>query len=147
MSYYEYFFFRTPPILSEKLLLATEFHHTSIKKSSYLVVNLVPVVTVLWYYYLESWKPNIFVCLKKYCDSFNISIMKKDLFSASTTAYDYSGAARGLWVKGGTSKVRGALWPNSSIFSVKTAILYHFLKIYGVHVHPPLRRPCDYYRN
>ena len=56
-----------------------------------------------------------------------------------------AGATRTHWIEGCTSYLWGALWPNLHDFSVKSAVLYHFLEIYGVPVHPvhpPLRRPC-----
>ena len=66
--------------------------------------------------------------------------------SYKRTFYKEAGAARALWVKGCTSKLRGALRPNLRNFSVKSALFYLILEIYGVHVHPvhpPLRRPCE----
>ena len=46
------------------------------------------------------------------------------------------GATRALWIKGCTSYLWGALWPNLHNFPVKSAVFYHYLEIYGVPVHP-----------
>ena len=62
----------------------------------------------------------------------------------------HAGATRTHWIEGCTSYLWGALWPNLHDFSVKSAVFYHYLEIYGVPVHPvhpPLRRPCQHSHN